>query len=117
MHSAAIMPGACCNAFSSSGRASFHKQPAVGSGRVTAAASRAKATIPTGQIAPTTTGADLGVAWALSEKASLALEIGARYHGDVSDDDSAIGGLGLATINDTGSRTAFPVGVRFQMRF
>jgi hypothetical protein len=62
-------------------------------------------------------GADLGVAWALSEKASLALEIGARYHGDVSDDDSAIGGLGLASINDTGSRTAFPVGVRFQMRF
>ena len=34
----------------------------VGSGRVTAAASRATATIPTGQMAPTTTGADLGVA-------------------------------------------------------
>ena len=62
-------------------------------------------------------GADIGIAWEISERASLALEAGARYHGDLSDDDSAIGGLGLASINDTGSRTAFPVGLRFQMRF
>ena len=62
-------------------------------------------------------GADIGIAWEISERASLAFEAGARYHGDLSDDDSAIGGLGLASINDTGSRTAFPVGLRFQMRF
>ena len=61
--------------------------------------------------------ADIGVAWSLSERASVALEAGVRYHGDLSDDDSAIGGLGLASINDTGARTAFPVGLRFQMRF
>lgn len=62
-------------------------------------------------------GADLGMAWDISDNASLALEIGARYHGDLADDDSAIGGLGLASINDTGARTAFPVGLRFQLKF
>lgn len=62
-------------------------------------------------------GADVGVAWAFSETASLALEAGVRHHRDLDGDDSAIGGLGLAGINDTGARTAFPVGLRFQLRF
>jgi len=62
-------------------------------------------------------GADLGVMWALSDAASLGVEVGARYHGDLDGDDAAIGGLGLASINDTGSRTSFPVSLRFQMRF
>ena len=62
-------------------------------------------------------GGDLGVMWALSDAASLGVEVGARYHGDLDGNDSAIGGLGLASINNTGSRTSFPVSLRFQMRF
>ncbi|MBL0227684.1 hypothetical protein [Thermomonas sp.] len=61
--------------------------------------------------------ADVGVMWALSDAASLGLEVGARYHGDLDGDDSAIGGLALASINDTGSRTSFPISLRFQMKF
>jgi hypothetical protein len=62
-------------------------------------------------------GADLGVTWALSDAASLGVEVGARYHGDLDGDDGAIAGLGLASINDTGARTSFPISLRFQMRF
>ena len=62
-------------------------------------------------------GADLGVAWAVGEKATLGLEVGVRHHGDISDDDSALSGLGLASINDTGARTSYPLNLRFQMRF
>ena len=62
-------------------------------------------------------GADLGVAWALSEKVSMGLEVGARHHGKLDGDDSAIGGLGLSSINNTGSRTSYPLSLRLQMRF
>ncbi|HTL14458.1 MAG TPA: hypothetical protein VL251_05115 [Thermomonas sp.] len=62
-------------------------------------------------------GADLGLLFAVSEKASLGVEVGMRYHGDISDDDSALSGLGLARINDTGSRTSYPVNLRLQVRF
>ena len=62
-------------------------------------------------------GADLGVAWALSETVSLAVEAGARYHADLKDDDSGVGGLGLAGINDTGSRTSYPISLRLTVRF
>ena len=62
-------------------------------------------------------GADLGVMWALTDKTSLGLEVGARYHGNLSGDDSALAGLGLAGINNTGKRTSYPVNLRLQMRF
>lgn len=62
-------------------------------------------------------GADLGLLWSMSEKASLGLEVGARYHGDISDDDSALAGLGLGSINDAGKRTSYPVNLRLQVRF
>lgn len=62
-------------------------------------------------------GADLGVAWTLTDKVSLGVEVGARHHGKLDGNDSAIGGLGLATINDAGSRTSYPVNLRLQMRF
>lgn len=62
-------------------------------------------------------GADLGVLWSLTDKTSLGLEVGARYHGDLSDNDSAVSGLGLASINDTGKRTSYPVNLRLQVRF
>lgn len=62
-------------------------------------------------------GADLGLLWSMTEKASLGLEVGARYHGDIADDDSALSGLGLASINDAGKRTSYPVNLRLQIRF
>lgn len=62
-------------------------------------------------------GVDVGVLWSLSESVSLGAEVGVRYHGDLDDNDSAIGGLGLASINDTGSRTSYPVNVRLQITF
>lgn len=54
-------------------------------------------------------GVDAGVEWQLGESARLALQVSADYHADLKDDDSSIGGLGLGSINDTGSRTAIPV--------
>ena len=62
-------------------------------------------------------GADLGMLWSVSEKTSLGLEVGVRYHGNLSDNDSALAGLGLASINNTGKRTSYPVNLRLQMRF
>lgn len=62
-------------------------------------------------------GADIGLLWSASDKTSLGLEIGARYHGNISDDDSALGGLGLASINNAGRRTSYPMNLRLQVRF
>lgn len=66
---------------------------------------------------PFSGGADLGVLWALTDKTSLGLEVGARCHGNLSGDDSALAGLGLAGINNTGKRISCPVNLRLQMRF
>lgn len=62
-------------------------------------------------------GADLGLLWSVTAKTSLGLEVGARYHGNISDDDSALSGLGLASINNAGKRTSYPVNLRLQVRF
>lgn len=62
-------------------------------------------------------GADLGVAWMISDNFSLALEASAQYHGDLDGDDSAIAGLGLGSINDTGSRLSVPVNLRAVFQF
>lgn len=56
-----------------------------------------------------TGGLDVGVIMPVSETFSVTLASGVRYTGDLKDDDSAIGGLGLASINDTGSRVSVPV--------
>lgn len=56
-----------------------------------------------------TAGLDVGVIMPMSETFSITLASGLRYTGDLKDDDSAIGGLGLASINDTGSRVSVPV--------
>ena len=56
-----------------------------------------------------TGGLDLGVIMPVSERFSVTLASGVRYIADLKDDDSAIGGLGLAAINDTGSRFSVPV--------
>lgn len=54
-------------------------------------------------------GLDAGVVFPIGETFSMTLAGGVRYIADPKDDDSAIGGLGLATINDTGSRFSVPV--------
>ncbi|MGJ4803226.1 hypothetical protein [Luteimonas sp. SDU82] len=56
-----------------------------------------------------TGGLDVGVIMPASETFSVTLTGGVRYIADLKDDDSAIGGLGLASINDTGSRVSFPL--------
>ncbi len=56
-----------------------------------------------------TGGLDAGVIVPLGETFSMTLASGVRYVADLEDDDSAIGGLGLASINDTGSRLSVPV--------
>lgn len=54
-------------------------------------------------------GLDVGVIMPVSETFSVTLASGVRYVDDLKDDDSAIGGLGLARINDTGSRLSIPL--------
>lgn len=62
-------------------------------------------------------GVDAGVEWQLGESAHLALQASADYHADLKDDDGDIGGLGLGSINDTGSRMALPVRLVFGLKF
>lgn len=56
-----------------------------------------------------TGGLDVGVIMPVGETFSVTLASGVRYVADLKDDDSAIGGLGLAGINDTGSRFSVPL--------
>lgn len=62
-------------------------------------------------------GLDVGVSFAVNERFSLSAETGLRFTGDLDGDDSAIGGLGLGSINDTGARTSVPVRVRARIAF
>lgn len=64
-----------------------------------------------------TAGIDLGVAYALSDTVTLTAETGVRYYGDLDGNDSAIGGLGLASINEDGKRVAFPVSLKLRAVF
>lgn len=64
-----------------------------------------------------TLGADVGVEVMASDNFSLSLETGVRYATGLSDDDSSIGGLGLATINDEGKRLSIPVSARLTVSF
>lgn len=54
-------------------------------------------------------GIEAGVTIPVSERFSMTVSGGVNYIGDLSDDDSAIAGLGLAAINDTGSRVSVPI--------
>lgn len=56
-------------------------------------------------------GLEAGVQIPFTDRFSMTLAAGVNYIGDLSDDDSAIAGLGLATINDTGSRVSTPVSI------
>lgn len=62
-------------------------------------------------------GIDLGVSWQVNDTLSLQAETGYRYVGELEDDDSAIGGLGLASINNVGDRTYVPVTLRAKFAF
>ena len=53
-------------------------------------------------------GLDIGVNIPVSERFSISAETGVRYIADLSGDDSAIGGLGLGGINDSGKRVSVP---------
>lgn len=53
-------------------------------------------------------GLDVGVNIPVSERFSISAETGLRYIADLSGDDSAIGGLGLGSINDAGKRISVP---------
>lgn len=53
-------------------------------------------------------GIDVGVNFPVSERFSITAETGVRYIADLSGDDSAIGGLGLGSINDSGKRISVP---------
>lgn len=64
-----------------------------------------------------TAGLDVGLSYALSDRVSLQAETGIRYVSDLEGDDSAIGGLGLASINEVGSRTYVPVTLRARFVF
>lgn len=64
-----------------------------------------------------TVGADLGVLIAATNFASVAIEGGVRWTGVLDDDDTAIGGLGLAGINEEGGRISAPVLVRGRLSF
>lgn len=54
-------------------------------------------------------GVEAGVQIPFTTRFSMTVAAGVNYIGDLSDDDSAIAGLGLAAINDTGSRVSMPV--------
>lgn len=64
-----------------------------------------------------TAGVDVGLSYALNDRVSLQAETGVRYIWRLNDDDSAIGGLGLASINGGGDRTYVPVTLRAKFAF
>lgn len=62
-------------------------------------------------------GVDVGLLIPVSERVGIVAQTGVRYVGDLDGDDSAIGGLGLGGINDTGKRVSYPVSVGVRVDF
>ncbi|HLM53951.1 MAG TPA: hypothetical protein VK325_10265 [Pseudoxanthomonas sp.] len=62
-------------------------------------------------------GFDVGVLIPVGERFSIVAQTGVRYVADLEGDDSAIGGLGLGSINDTGSRVSVPVSIEARFDF
>jgi len=62
-------------------------------------------------------GIDLGVSYALGERASLRAETGLRYVTGLDGDDTALSTLGLQSINEEGSRLEAPVRLALTVRF
>lgn len=64
-----------------------------------------------------TAGLDLGVNYDLGETLSIGAQGSLRYQADLKGDDSAIGGLGLGSINDDSARWTGSLGVRTTLKF
>ena len=62
-------------------------------------------------------GVDVGASWEVSERLSISAEAGIRYRGDLDGNDAAIGGLGLASINDDSAAITVPVTVKLSYKF
>jgi hypothetical protein len=64
-----------------------------------------------------TLGFDVGVAYNISDTMTLIGEAGIRRSNDLDGNDSAIGGLGLASINEDSSRTYVPISLKLRAKF
>lgn len=64
-----------------------------------------------------TLGVDVGANFEVAPGFAIGVESGVRYQGQLEDNDSAIGGLGLARINDEGDRISIPLTVKGVFRF
>jgi hypothetical protein len=64
-----------------------------------------------------TAGIDVGVSYDVTERFSISAETGLRYQGDLDGNDSAIGPLGLGSINEEGSRFVAPVTIKARYAF
>lgn len=53
----------------------------------------------------------------VGERFSITAQAGVRYVDALEGDDSAIGGLGLGSINDTGKRVSVPLSVAMRFDF
>lgn len=62
-------------------------------------------------------GGDLGLSYKLGSSVDLIGEVGLRYTTGLRGDDSAIGGLGLAAINNGGGRLDVPVRAGLKFHF
>lgn len=62
-------------------------------------------------------GVDIGVLIPVNETFSITAQAGVRYIADLEGDDSAIGGLGLGSINDTGKRVSVPLSIAARLDF
>ena len=62
-------------------------------------------------------GIDVGVLIPVNDSFSITAQAGVRYVADLEGDDSAIGGLGLGSINDTGKRVSVPISIAARFDF
>jgi hypothetical protein len=64
-----------------------------------------------------TVGGDFGLSYRIGSNVSLIAEAGLRYTTGLEGDDTAIGGLGLAAINEVGGRLDIPVRAGLSVQF
>lgn len=62
-------------------------------------------------------GGDIGLSYKLGSNVDLIGEVGLRYTTGLRGDDSAIGGLGLSSINEVGDRLDVPVRAGLKVHF
>jgi long-subunit fatty acid transport protein len=62
-------------------------------------------------------GVDVGASWQVNERLSVSAETGIRYRGDLDGNDAAIGGLGLASINNDSAAISVPVTLKLSYAF